>query len=172
MILRIIQIKRLGTTVAGYPLAIALLAVLLSVIHPVQVVAELKIDAAPLDASSALQRFCGTISQRWLAGDHAAMAELVAADGVRIAIGPVRGRDNLYSSNQAFYFFKNLFQSAETESFRFVKVPEDGGGGLVNGMAEWLHRRAGSEEITEVRLVFSLTHSTTGWGLAGIRAVR
>jgi len=112
------------------------------------------------------------ISQAWLAGDHTALAEMVAPAGVQIAINRVPERDNHYSPDQAFYFFKNLFQSARTDSFRFSRFQDEPVGELVHAVAEWEYRRARADDSIAERLVFTLSRTPTGWELAGIRAIR
>ena len=108
----------------------------------------------------------------WETEDHTELAELVSADGVHIVMGIVADREVTYSPRQAFYFFRNLFQTNETESFSYLRRQEDDSGGQVRGMVRWRFRRHGAEQIEEVRLVLSLGQRAEGWKLTEIRAIR
>ena len=112
------------------------------------------------------------IADAWLAEDHKKLAEVVAEDGVVIAIAPDRKRDSRYSPDQAFYFFKNLFQFAHTDSFEFRRLQDEEEGGVIHAVADWKYRRTGSEALVGERFIFTLTSSTSGWGLIEIRAIR
>jgi hypothetical protein len=129
-------------------------------------------EQTPQQVEADAHEIFAAIADAWSAEDHEALADLVAADGVQIAIAPQRGRENHYSPNQAFYFFKNLFQSASTDSFRFRRLQDEKPGGLVHGLADWLFRKTGTKTPTSERLIFSLSHTSTGWGLAEVRAIR
>ena len=111
------------------------------------------------------------LARAWNAEDHAALAARIAADGVDIALGP-GGARNHYSPSQAYYFFKNLFQTTETDGFRCTLLSEEPEAGLVHAVAEWSRRRAGEEGATVERLIITLARGETGWGLAGIRTIR
>ena len=112
------------------------------------------------------------IAQAWLDEDYTALAAMIAEDGVVIAIAPDPERDRHYSPDQAYYFFKNLFQSSSTDSFDFRRWQEKGAGSLVHGVADWNYHRAGSEAKIGERFIFTLTHSKSGWGLTEIRTIR
>jgi hypothetical protein len=112
------------------------------------------------------------VAVAWEAADHAALAEMVAPEGVRIAIAPQPERETDYSPSQAFYFFKSLFRSTRTDSFAFRRIRKEAGGGLVHAVADWSYRRAGGETPVQDRLFFTLTQGRSGWGLSEIRAVR
>lgn len=108
----------------------------------------------------------------WETEDHTELAELVSADGVHIVMGTVADREVTYSPRQAFYFFRNLFQTSETESFSYLRRQEDDAGGQVRGVVRWRFRRHADEEIEEIRLVLSLGQRAEGWKLTEIRAIR
>lgn len=112
------------------------------------------------------------VAVAWEAADHAALAEMVAPEGVRIAIAPQPERETDYSPSQAFYFFKSLFRSTRTDSFAFRRIRKEAGGGLVHAVADWSYRRAGGDAPVQDRLFFTLTQGRSGWGLSEIRAVR
>ncbi|MFO7655345.1 MAG: hypothetical protein R6X25_16210 [Candidatus Krumholzibacteriia bacterium] len=111
------------------------------------------------------------LAGHWRIEDHAALAELVASEGVRIAIGPVPDRENLYSPSQSFYFFKNLFQDLESEAF-VVETQQDGDQGRAHAVARWRFRRSGADRTEEMRLVISLVRGPDGWAVGEIRALR
>lgn len=111
------------------------------------------------------------LARAWAAEDHGALAARVAPDGVDIAFGQ-GGARNHYSASQAFYFFKNLFQSTETVSFHFSLLNEEPETGLVHAVADWARRRSGESGTMSERLIITLAHGEAGWGLTGIRAIR
>jgi hypothetical protein len=113
-----------------------------------------------------------TVATAWEAADHAALAELVAPEGVRIAVMPRPERENQYSRSQAFYFFKNLFRSTRTDTFSFRRIQQEAEGGVVHAVADWSYRRAGADVLVQDRLFFTLTEGRSSWGLSEIRAVR
>ncbi len=131
-------------------------------------------SAAPVRATNRRRRR-GRSSTRWrgpgTAEDHGALAARVAPDGVDIAFGQ-GGARNHYSASQAFYFFKNLFQSTETVTFRFSLLNEEPETGLVHAVADWTRRRSGESRAVPERLIITLAHGEAGWGLTGIRAIR
>lgn len=111
------------------------------------------------------------LARAWEAEDHGALAARVAPDGVDIAFGQ-GGARNHYSASQAFYFFKNLFQSTETVSFRVSLLNEEPQAGLVHAVADWTRRRSGETGAVPERLIITLARGEAGWGLTGIRAIR
>lgn len=115
---------------------------------------------------------CASIENAWRAEDHAALAALIAADGVEIAINSQIGTRNRYSPSQAFYFFKSLFASTEQESFRFARLSEERQAGMLHAVAEWNYRRGDAGPVRAERLFFTLQRGEAGWGVTGVRAVR
>ena len=111
------------------------------------------------------------LARAWEAEDHGALAARVAPDGVDIAFGQ-GGARNHYSASQAFYFFKNLFQSTETVTFRFSLLNEELETGLVHAVADWTRRRSGESGTAPERLIITLARGEAGWGLTGVRAIR
>jgi hypothetical protein len=111
------------------------------------------------------------LASGWIEADHAAVAELVADEGVRIALSEP-GRESLYTASQAFYFFKSLFRTARTVSFDFQRLQEGDGGGGVHAVAEWVHQRPGAEGTVRELLLFSLLPCDSRWGLSEIRIIR
>jgi len=112
------------------------------------------------------------IATAWSTEDHSALAALVDEDGVEIAMPAVPGRDNHYSSDQAFYFFKTLFQSAGTDSLRFRRLQGETTEGVVHGVADWEFLPASVAAPAIERLIFTIAQDSTGWGLTEIRAIR
>ncbi len=132
---------------------------------------ELEKDLSPADGDTAHDIFAA-LAQAWQEEDHASLAALVAREGVEIAIAPDQERDTHYSPDQAFYFFKNLFQSSDTDSFTYLRLQQQNRGGLVHAVADWSYRRPGGDTAFGERLVIKLTHDASGWGLSEIRAIR
>jgi hypothetical protein len=122
----------------------------------------------PPPARSALE----AVARAWEAGDHAALSELVAEEGVEIAITAETGARNHYSGRQAFYFFRNLFRTTETDAFRFSLLREDHDSGLVQAVADWSYRRTGADNQQNERLFLTWKQGDAKWGLIAIRAVR
>ncbi len=112
------------------------------------------------------------IAGYWQAADHVALAELVDVDGLTVAVAPETERENRYRPSQAFYFFRNLFQSVETVDFRFARwrAGEDQDG--LHAVAEWVYRRSGSEKIYKERLFFALRSVEGRLMLTEIRTLR
>ena len=132
-----------------------------------------RISKRPLSKSvQAAHAVFEAISEAWSAEDHAALAKLIAPDGVRIAIVLQPERDSLYSPSQAFYFFKSLFQSDLTDVFRFRRWQNEAASGRMHAVADWQYRRAGSDSVVAERLFFTLTDGRAGWGLSEIRTIR
>lgn len=119
------------------------------------------------EASAAIR----ALATYWRAEDHAALAGMIAPEGARFAIGPYPERENLYSPSQSFYFFKNLFQTFETEVFA-VETSQAGGEDQAHALVRWLARRSGSDRTEESRLVISLVRGPEGWAVTEIRTLR
>lgn len=128
--------------------------------------------AAAIERMQAIQKAFAAIAEAWFDEDHTTLSQLVADEGVRIAIAPDPKRDSQYSPSQAFYFFKSLFQSSETDSFEFRRLQNDSESGSVHAMVEWLYHREGSDKPVHERLFFTLSQEQAGWGVTSIRAVR
>lgn len=132
---------------------------------------ELESDPSATDGETAHDVFAA-LAAAWRDEDHETLAELVADDGVAIAITPDRERDTHYSPDQAFYFFKNLFKSSDTDTFQYLRQQNQNEGGLVHAVVDWSYHRTGGEKVIGERLVIKLTHDADGWGLSEIRAIR
>ena len=86
-------------------------------------------------------------------GDQQTLADLVHEDGLTVTTGGTADRTTHYSPSQAFYFFKNMFQTHRTLVFAFEKAQDASAGDRVHGMAVWKRRRPDSERIQELKLV-------------------
>jgi len=124
-----------------------------------------------LDRQTEASATIRALATHWRAEDHAALAGLIAPEGARIAIGYDPDRENLYSPSQSFYFFKNLFQSLDTEVF-LVENSQAGGEEQAHALIRWRSRRGDSEKTTETRLVISLVRGSEGWAVTEIRTLR
>ena len=135
--------------------------------------------AAPLDRRGAPQaespetaQVFAQIARAWQNADEGALADLVHPDGLRVTGEEVQARSLTYSPSQAFYYFKNLFQSSRTLSFEFQRHQDPSAGERVHGLALWQHRRPGSEDSKSLKLVFVLIRSQERWMLSEITAIR
>jgi hypothetical protein len=133
--------------------------------------ARLLVDGAEESSGGSAAAFLA-LAACWEAADHTCVADLVSSDGVQIVMGPVADRQVTYSPRQAFYFFRNLFQTSDSESFSYLRRQEDDAGGQVRAVVRWRFRRHGDDEVQEVRLVLSLAQRDDGWRLTEIRAIR
>jgi len=114
----------------------------------------------------------GLIAQAWEQGDEQALADLVHAGGLRVTSGGRDERVSNYSPSQAFYFFRNLFQSHRTLLFEFEMMQDGTAGVQVHGMATWKRRRPDSTKIQDVKLVCILVQQGDQWKLAEINTIR
>ena len=114
----------------------------------------------------------GRIAEAWEAGDQQALADLVHETGLRVTSGGNPERSTHYSPSQAFYYFKNLFQSYRTLLLTFDKMQDATAGDRVHGMAVWQRRRPDSERVQEVKLVFVLARQEDRWQLVEINKIR
>lgn len=111
-----------------------------------------------------------SLEDAFRAGDHEALTALLSAQGVRVSLGPVADRTSEMTPNQAYYYFKSLFQDRQTVAFAFEKHQEVDGGRL-QAVALW---RYGSPAATQTRqrLLFALVHESDGWRVTEITAWR
>ncbi len=111
------------------------------------------------------------MKQAFEAGDQQVLADLVHADGLRVRSGVAGGRDTDYSPNQAFYYFKNLFQSHRTVTFTYLRMEEAAAGERVHAMAQWTHQAPDSGAQRETRLVFVLSRQGETWRLTELTTI-
>lgn len=111
------------------------------------------------------------IAEAWKTGDEEILAGLVHQDGLRVTNGEYERFTN-YSPNQAFYFFKNQFQTHATVAFTIERL-QDSNGALdrVHGMVVWSYRKANLAAIQEKKLVLVLTRLGDVWRLAEINTI-
>lgn len=114
----------------------------------------------------------GHLAAGWRAGDEAEVAAQVHADGLTITSGQSTERTTHYSPSQAFYYFKNLFQTQETVAFVFDKVQGGGESGRSHGMATWERRRPGQEKGQILKLMFVMARQGDTWMLTEIHTIR
>lgn len=114
----------------------------------------------------------GQIATAWEDGDQQSLADLVHEAGMRVTSGDNPDRSIHYSPSQAFYYFKNLFQSHRTMVLTFDKMQDATAGDRVHGMALWKRRRPDSEQVQEVKLVFVLSRQDDLWRLVEINKIR
>ncbi len=145
------------------------LVLLVLLVLPQTAAADLVRDAKPLGEGQPRPVFA-RIEAAWEAGDIDALAALVHPDGLRVR-GGAGFRSTSYSPNQAFYYFKNLFQSGRTLAFDFQRK-QDAKGPRAHAMAVWRFQRGGSDREQESRLVLVLERVGKTWRLAEINTVR
>lgn len=114
----------------------------------------------------------GMIARAWEQGDQQALADLVHKSGLKVTAGGNPDRSTNYSPSQAFYYFKNLFQSHRSLVLVFDTMQDASAGDRVHGMAVWKRRRPDSERVQEVKLVFALARQDDLWRLAEINQIR
>ncbi len=114
----------------------------------------------------------GRIARAWEDGDQQALAEMVHQTGLKVTAGGNPERSTHYSPSQAFYYFKNVFQTHRTMVFFFEKTQDASGGDRVHGMAVWKRRRPDSDRIQELKLVCVLARQGDRWMLVEINTIR
>ena len=114
----------------------------------------------------------GRIARAWEDGDQQALADLVHQTGLKVTSGGNPDRTTHYSPSQAFYYFKNVFQTHRTMIFFFEKTQDATGGDRVHGMAVWKRRRPDSDRVQELKLVCVLARQGDRWMLAEINTIR
>lgn len=114
----------------------------------------------------------GMIAAAWEAADQQALADLVHESGLTVTSGGSSDRTTRYSPSQAFYYFKNMFQTHRTLMVSFDTMQDASAGDRVHGMALWKRRRPDSEKIQEVKLVCVLGRQGDVWRLTEINKIR
>jgi len=114
----------------------------------------------------------GRIVEAWEDGDEQTLADLIHEDGLRVTTSAAGERVSNYSPSQAYYYFRNLFQSHRTLLFEFEMMQDATAGARVHGMATWKRRRPDSEIIQIVKLVCILVQQDEQWKLAEINTIR
>jgi hypothetical protein len=125
------------------------------------------------DGDSTDPRFVfGQIARAWEDMDEQALADLVHEDGLRVSTGGTGERKTHYSPSQAYYYFKNIFQTHRTLLFEFGKMQDASAGDRVHGMADWKRRRPDSDQVQELKLVCVLARQGDHWRLVEINKIR
>jgi hypothetical protein len=84
--------------------------------------------------------------------------------------GPAGG---LYSRNQSYFIFKDLFGATRTEEFSFVSIHQgEEQPGTAIGRAERTFRRRDSSKLVQDRIFVSLVQEDARWVVAEIKSVR
>ncbi len=147
-----------------------LLVLVLGAILAARATAELVRDRD--NENNAPRSVFGTIARAWEEGDEQALADLIHEDGLQVTNNQAGKRVSHYSPSQAYYFFRNLFQSHRTLLFEFEMMQDATAGARVHGMATWKRRRPNSEGIQIVKLVCILSQQDDQWKLAEINTIR
>ena len=114
----------------------------------------------------------GMIARAWEDGDQQTLADLVHEGGLKVTTGGTADRTTHYSPSQAFYYFKNMFQTHRTLIFIFEKMQDASAGDRVHGMVVWKRRRPDSERIQELKLFCVLARQGDQWRLVEINKIR
>ncbi len=122
--------------------------------------------------SNAPRSVFGQIAEAWESGDERALAGMIHPDGLRVTTGRRDERASTYSPSQAYYYFRNLFQSHQTLLFEFEMMQDATAGARVHGMATWHRRRPDSDKVQEIKLVCILVQQDDQWKLAEINTIR
>jgi ketosteroid isomerase-like protein len=112
------------------------------------------------------------IAEAWQNADQQTLADLVHEDGLKVTTGGDPDRTTHYSRSQAFYYFKNVFQTHRSLVFSFELMPDVTAGDRVHGMAVWKRRRPDSDRIQELKLVCLLARQGDQWRLVEINKIR
>ncbi len=110
------------------------------------------------------------VALAWRTGDQKTLAGLVHPNGLKIITGGSPERAVNYSSSQAFYYFRNLFQNSRTLSFSMARIQDSPQGERVHGLADWRYK-SGRRERT-VRLVIVLARYEDSWFLSEITTIK
>ncbi len=123
--------------------------------------------AAPPEARRTLAEIRGAFDT----ADHALLAALVHADGVRVAMSPQPERSSELTAAQAHYYFKTLFRSGRTMGFDYVR--ESGtGDARVHAVAVWRQAEHDTGRTVPRRLLFTLGLDGTLWRITEILTLR
>ncbi len=114
----------------------------------------------------------GMIARAWEEADQQTLADLVHEDGLKVTKGGQPDHTTHYSRSQAFYYFKNVFQSHRSLVFSYEMTQDASAGDRVHGMAVWKRRRPDSEKVEEVKLVCILARQGDQWRLVEINKIR
>jgi len=153
-----------------YALGGAVLLMVLVIVMAGQATAKLVKEKGT--AANAPRAIFGQIAVAWEEGDEQALADLIHADGLQVTTGRSGERTSHYSPSQAYYYFRNVFQSHRTLLFEFEMMQDATAGVRVHGMATWKRRRPDSENIQVVKLVCVLIQQDEQWKLAEINTIR
>jgi len=130
--------------------------------------AELVRDGAPPTDARAVYEL---VRVAFETGDEQVLADLVHVDGLQVRSGGTGSRDAEYSPSQAYYYFRNLFQSHRTVAFVYLRREESAAGERIHALARWTHRQSGREGEKELRLVIVLRRQDAAWRLAEITTI-
>lgn len=164
------SIKRVAVRLAGVTLAYLLVLGLVLTL-PVFADARIVKNRDGAEANDPRMVF-GMIARAWEDGDQQTLADLVHEAGLKVTTGGTADRTTHYSPSQAFYYFKNMFQTHRTLILIFEKMQDASAGDRVHSMAVWKRRRPDSERIQELKLVFVLARQGDQWRLVEINKIR
>jgi len=125
-------------------------------------------EAAPPPAA---RRTLAHVQAAFEAADHAGLAALVHADGVRVALSPQPERSSELTAAQAHYYFKTLFQAGRTVGFSYVRESATADQ-RVHAVAVWRQAELDTGRTAARLLLFTLGLDGTVWRITEILALR
>ena len=117
-----------------------------------------------------LDRVRTLFHQRWLAGDHDALAGMVVERGALISLARDDRTARSATPGRARYVFKTLFLATEEHALETVAVSAGESGDVVHTVLEWSFLRGGLRQTD--RLFVTWTREPAGWRLAELRTGR
>ncbi len=111
------------------------------------------------------------MTSAWQSGDEKAMAALIHPDGLRVTHGGDYDRFTIYSPDQAFYYFQDLFRSRTTIAFKFRALSDNTNGAQSLGMVEWEYVLPGRKQSNETKLVVVLILKDNEWKMSQLNSI-
>lgn len=114
-----------------------------------------------------------SLERAWVIGNVDSVVGHFGKRKVHLSLPDGGPQDGVYSRNQSYFIFKDLFDGTRTEGFSFVAIrrAEDQPGTAI-GRAERTFRRRGSSRLVQDRIFVSLVQEDARWVVAEIKSVR
>lgn len=112
-----------------------------------------------------------SITAAWRGENEKLLADLVHPDGLRVTHGGDYDRFTIYSPDQAFYYFQDLFRSRSTIEFKFRRLTDDAEREQSLAMVEWEYLLPGRENSVESKLVVVLALKDRQWRMAQLNSI-
>ena len=125
------------------------------------------VERSPVEDDPTLAMARTQFRARWLVGDHASLARLIAEKGAVMSLARDDRGARTTTPSRAHYVFKSLFRATEGHVLETVAVSPGAMGDIVHTVLDWTYRRSGSEESD--RLFVTWVRERAGWRLAELR---